>query len=114
VKGRVAILGDAAHPMMPDQSQGACMAIEDAAALGVVFSRKYGFANLDDGGAGLRRGLHLYEAVRKPRATRVQAASARARVNMAERIGFSANPMGTPSYKVADEKTKLTIEEMNQ
>jgi salicylate hydroxylase len=29
VKGRCALLGDAAHPMMPDQSQGACMAIED-------------------------------------------------------------------------------------
>jgi salicylate hydroxylase len=29
VRGRCALLGDAAHPMMPDQSQGACMAFED-------------------------------------------------------------------------------------
>ncbi|CAF1672500.1 unnamed protein product, partial [Adineta ricciae] len=41
VKGCTALLGDAAHPMMPDQSQGACMAIEDAAALGIIFSPKY-------------------------------------------------------------------------
>jgi salicylate hydroxylase len=32
--GRVALLGDAAHPMRPYLAQGACMAIEDAAELG--------------------------------------------------------------------------------
>ena len=34
--GRVALLGDAAHPMRPYLAQGAGMAIEDAAALGHV------------------------------------------------------------------------------
>lgn len=34
--GRVALLGDAAHPMRPYLAQGAGMAIEDAAALGQV------------------------------------------------------------------------------
>jgi len=87
------------------------MAIEDAAALGIIFSPKYGFANTTND--GVSKGLEVYEQVRKPRATRVQAASARARINMAERIGFSCNPMGTETYKVADEKTKLTVEEMN-
>nr|RBQ95162.1 hypothetical protein FVER53263_20679 [Fusarium verticillioides] len=38
VKGKVALSGDAAHPMMPDQSQGAVSAFEDAAALGLLFS----------------------------------------------------------------------------
>ena len=33
-QGRVALLGDAAHPMLPFLAQGAGMAIEDAAALG--------------------------------------------------------------------------------
>jgi salicylate hydroxylase len=42
-RGSVCILGDAAHPMMPHQSQGACQAIEDAAALGIIFSDKYNF-----------------------------------------------------------------------
>lgn len=34
VRGRVALLGDAAHPMLPYMAQGAGMAIEDAAELG--------------------------------------------------------------------------------
>ncbi|KAL1955723.1 hypothetical protein VTO42DRAFT_8121 [Malbranchea cinnamomea] len=104
-KGIACIMGDAAHPMMPDQSQGACMAIEDAACLGLVFSRKHFDGNI-------RKSLKIYEDVRKPRATRVQAASARARENIHERIGFSSNTTN-PLYKVQDEKNKLTIEEMN-
>lgn len=105
VRGRAAIMGDAAHPMMPDQSQGACMAIEDAAALGLVFSRAHF-------GGDVAAALRVYEGVRKPRATRVQAASARARENIHERIGFSDNT-DNPLYKVQDERNKLTIAEMN-
>ncbi|KAI1126687.1 hypothetical protein F5Y10DRAFT_278637 [Nemania abortiva] len=38
VKGRLALMGDAAHPMLPHQGQGAAQAIEDAAALGALFA----------------------------------------------------------------------------
>lgn len=37
-KGRVAILGDAAHNTAPDIGQGACLALEDAFALGIAFA----------------------------------------------------------------------------
>lgn len=104
--GKVCILGDAAHPMMPDQSQGACQALEDAGALGIIFSKQYNFTT------NVRNGLEMYEMVRKPRATKVQAASARARTNINERIGFSSNSTN-PHYKVANENEKLTIDEMN-
>jgi salicylate hydroxylase len=38
-KGRVALLGDAAHPMLPYLAQGAGMAIEDAHALAMCWQR---------------------------------------------------------------------------
>lgn len=75
--------------MMPDQSQGACQAIEDAAALGIVFSKEHFRGNT-------REALEVYEQVRKPRATRVQSASARARENINERIG--RHPVALPPF----------------
>lgn len=41
-QGRVTLLGDAAHPMLQYLAQGACMAIEDAAVLGVALERADG------------------------------------------------------------------------
>ncbi|KAI1154212.1 hypothetical protein F4825DRAFT_460549 [Nemania diffusa] len=38
VKGKLALMGDAAHPMLPHQGQGGAQALEDAAALGAVFT----------------------------------------------------------------------------
>ena len=37
--GRVALLGDAAHPMLPSLGQGACQAIEDGEALAAALTR---------------------------------------------------------------------------
>jgi 2-polyprenyl-6-methoxyphenol hydroxylase-like FAD-dependent oxidoreductase len=36
-KGKLALLGDAAHPFLPHQGQGGGVAIEDAASLGAIF-----------------------------------------------------------------------------
>ncbi len=83
--------------MMPDQSQGSCMAFEDAGALGLIYHRDF------QSQYSIADGLHLYESLRKPRATRVQEASFRARENLNERIGWSSG---------ADQPGKLTIEEV--
>ena len=103
-KGRACILGDAAHPMMPDQAQGSCQAIEDAAALGIIFGPKYSYTN------EINAGLKLYENIRKPRASKVQAASARARENAKERIGFTSKKPDTTDTL----EGKLTAEEINE
>jgi len=62
-EGRVSLLGDACHPMLPFMAQGAAMAIEDGAALAACLK-----AGADDVPAALRR----YEAIRLPRASRLQ------------------------------------------
>jgi salicylate hydroxylase len=62
--GRVAVIGDAAHPMLPFQAQGANQAIEDAVALAVCLAE----ADPDDLGAILCR----YERIRLPRTSRIQ------------------------------------------
>ncbi|KAK3322003.1 hypothetical protein B0H66DRAFT_553087 [Apodospora peruviana] len=104
-KDMVALLGDAGHPMMPHQSQGACMAVEDAAALGILFSPEYFSGSIPEA-------LDVYNTIRLPRVTRVQSAAAKAAYNINERIGFSTNK-NLATYKVEDERQKLTIEEMN-
>lgn len=71
VLGNVALLGDACHPMLPHQGQGASQAIEDGAALGTLFPR--GTAAVD-----VPARLALYEHVRKARAESVQAFSKQA------------------------------------
>jgi salicylate hydroxylase len=65
--GRVTLLGDACHPMLPMMAQGAAQSIEDGAALAALLK-----AMPDDIPSVLLR----YEAIRKPRATKLQQASA--------------------------------------
>lgn len=61
-RGRVTLLGDACHPMLPFLAQGAVMAIEDA----WVLSRKL------KGAGDVPAALAAYEAERKPRTAKVQ------------------------------------------
>jgi salicylate hydroxylase len=62
--GRVALIGDAAHPMLPFQAQGANQAIEDAVVLAACLAGA--------GPGGLGAALHRYEQIRLPRTTRIQ------------------------------------------
>jgi salicylate hydroxylase len=67
-RGRVALLGDAAHPMRPYLAQGACMAIEDAAELA---------RSLAMDAADVPARLQRYAQARWRRVARVQARSIR-------------------------------------
>ncbi|MFP2907959.1 FAD-dependent monooxygenase [Pyxidicoccus sp. 3LFB2] len=60
-KGRVTLLGDAAHPMTPNLGQGGCQAIEDAVVLAEQLAR----------GDTVAASLAAYEALRRERANQI-------------------------------------------
>ncbi|MBM85490.1 MAG: salicylate hydroxylase [Rhodospirillaceae bacterium] len=62
-KGRIGLLGDAAHPMLQYLAQGACMAIEDAVCLAHRLECRHG---------DLKPALQDYQADRYLRTARVQ------------------------------------------
>jgi salicylate hydroxylase len=71
--GAIALLGDAAHAMLPFAAQGAGMAIEDAA----VLAKCLGEAR-NDGGPAIPLALQRYARLRRPRVMRVQRAARQA------------------------------------
>ncbi len=77
VRGRVALVGDAAHAMAPNLGRGACESLVDAVAL----------ARSIDSEPDLVRGLRRYDRTRRPRARRlVRAARALNQLATAERL----------------------------
>jgi 2-polyprenyl-6-methoxyphenol hydroxylase-like FAD-dependent oxidoreductase len=59
-RGRVTLLGDAAHPVLPHTAQGAAQALEDAVALGLAL-----------GGGDVEDGLRRYERIRAARTRQI-------------------------------------------
>ncbi len=98
--GRVTLLGDAAHPMLPFLAQGGAMAMEDGYVLAQCLHRQ------PDDIAGA---LAQYESLRKDRATRVQLGS-RARADMCQvssplttlrrDVGFLFNQLFNPGAAI--------------
>lgn len=64
-QGRLALLGDAAHPTLPFMAQGACMALEDAWAIAACLGQA----------GSIEQGLESYQILRHARVTRVVAAA---------------------------------------
>ena len=60
--GRVTLLGDAAHPVLPFMAQGACQAIEDAYVLARCLNES------DNHATAIKR----YQTIRKPRTDKIQ------------------------------------------
>lgn len=65
VSGRLALIGDAAHPFTPFIGQGGATALEDAVSIGVLLSSSISRAEVPER-------LQLYNKARYERATRIQ------------------------------------------
>ena len=66
-RGRLVLMGDAAHPVLPFLAQGGALAIEDAAVLADKLAAS----------ASIEAALAAYEQARRPRAVRVAEAARR-------------------------------------
>jgi salicylate hydroxylase len=67
-RGRIGLLGDAAHPMLPHLAQGGALALEDGLVLGTLLGQP---------GADVGTSLRQFEAQRRKRTARVEAMSRR-------------------------------------
>jgi 2-polyprenyl-6-methoxyphenol hydroxylase-like FAD-dependent oxidoreductase len=94
-RGRVTLLGDAAHPMTPNLGQGAAQALEDAAAL----------ADALTSGDPLE-GLRDYEGSRIPRTTTI--------VNRSRQLGRIAHLRSPLACRIRDAVTKATPERIQR
>jgi 2-polyprenyl-6-methoxyphenol hydroxylase-like FAD-dependent oxidoreductase len=83
-RGRVWLLGDAAHGMTPNQGQGAAMAIEDALALALALP-----GPIDLSAAGLTAAHARYVSARHQRVRQVQLDSRR----LGQVAGLAARPL---------------------
>lgn len=68
-KGRITLVGDAAHPMTPYYAQGATQSLEDVWVLAEMVEKH--------GAIDVKAAFEMYEEFRKPRATRLQSGSRR-------------------------------------
>lgn len=80
VHGRVVLLGDSAHAMVPHLGQGACQAVEDAVVLGALLAG----AGIGEE-AGVDAALVEYDRLRRPR-TQSVARSARMAARLGQRL----------------------------
>ncbi|KAK2760997.1 salicylate hydroxylase [Colletotrichum kahawae] len=91
-KGRMILIGDAAHPMLPHQGQGGAQAIEDGVALGICLSNMSSSIDVPER-------LEMFESIRRNRASAVTIFSNAAQ-DEAEKIREAASEFVQPIERI--------------
>ncbi|PNS17299.1 Zinc finger protein rsv2 [Sphaceloma murrayae] len=99
IKGKLALLGDAAHPFQPHQAQGGAQAIEDAVALAALLP-------LGTSPEEVPERLELYLKQRKHRADRIQEFTRISGMSPAEqkKRGVEYNPVKFNDYNFSHDE----------
>lgn len=91
VKGRLALIGDAAHPFLPHLAQGGAQAIEDGVALATMLSRGVRRSDVPDR-------LELYNETRYGRSSTIQQWTRLAGDDNVNKAEFSGNTLASLLY----------------
>ncbi|KAI9710720.1 MAG: hypothetical protein M1820_002553 [Bogoriella megaspora] len=109
VNGRMALLGDAAHPFLPHQAQGGAQAIEDGVSIAAVLP--LGTSRRD-----IPQRLELYQKCRKDRATRIQQYTRLAGESLEEqeKRGTRYNPIEFNNYNFMHDEHDHSTHELKK
>ena len=94
-RGKLLVIGDAAHPMLPNLGQGAGMCVEDAGALSILFSQMP-----DTSPSTVNGRLDLFNSLRRPRASVVQLTSHYPSHEDAVKLSYSESLKFMPSEQL--------------